>query len=108
MSIFDEAKNAAAGMAEQLLKEKAGITLDLDGSDKAVVETTEEEAPEETIEGEAGDEAADAETTEEVAREAAPAGGIMDQVVGMAKNAGLGMVEQKLNMDLDGDGTIGQ
>ena len=91
MSIFDEAKK----MAEQALEKSTGMHIDLDGSDKPVV--TDAGAGETTDD-----------TVQASAADTPPANtAIRDEILGTVKHVGIEMAEQKLHMDLDGNGTIG-
>ena len=104
MSIFDEAKKAAESAAERLLQEKTGMHVDLDGSDKAAMAATDtSDTTEDTTE-----DATETEVATPEPSQAAPGNNpLINQIMQTAEKAGMGMVEQKLNMDLDGDGKIG-
>lgn len=91
MDLFEQAKKAAEAAAENFIEQKTGQHVDLDGSDKAVT-TAETDAT--------GDD-----TPTPAATEANP---LMDNVMAAAKNMAMPLIEEKLKMDLDGDGQIGK
>lgn len=78
MDLFDQAKKAAESALENVIEQKTGQHVDLDGTDKAEDATPTEANP------------------------------LMDNVMAAAKNMAMPLIEEKLKMDLDGDGQVGK